>query len=100
MVAKVTHLKVKGGGDGGGGAAVGKYLIDGLDYAEDLAAAYYGARSQPTEWIGDLAGEFELAGEPVDIDVLADALDGVLPSGEKPAQMQGGARGHVVLVRT
>ncbi|MGC9216953.1 MobF family relaxase [Acidithiobacillus sp.] len=75
---KVTHLKSSG-------EAVGKYLKAGLGES-DQVAEYYG-EDNPSYWIGGLADELQLTGQPVDESVLADMLDGKLPNGEQPQQL-------------
>lgn len=77
---KVTHLKSSG-------AAVGQYLKVKAGLGEaDQVAAYYGDDNS-SYWLGGLADELGLTGQPVDETVLANMLDGALPSGEQPQQL-------------
>ena len=85
---RVTHLKSSG-------LAVAEYLRAGMrvdegDEEAEALAAYYGESS--SFWLGGLAAEQGLLGQPVDGEVLAAMLDGTLPSGEQPAQLHEGNR--------
>jgi conjugative relaxase-like TrwC/TraI family protein len=71
----LTHLKSSA-------AAVTKYLKSGLsDDATEALAAYYGANSEATFWVGKLADDLQLTGNPVDGETLEAMLDGTLPDG-------------------
>jgi len=75
----LTHLKSSA-------AAVTKYLKNGLqdastDDAAEALAAYYGANSEATFWVGGLADDLELTGQPVNSETLEAMLDGTLPDG-------------------
>jgi conjugative relaxase-like TrwC/TraI family protein len=75
----LTHLKSSA-------AAVTKYLKNGLsdastDDSAEALAAYYGENSEATFWVGKLADDLHLTGNPVDGETLEAMLDGTLPDG-------------------
>jgi conjugative relaxase-like TrwC/TraI family protein len=80
---KVTYLKSSA-------EAITKYLRNGLngtDEATESLAAYYGTDGEASFWVGGLADDFGLTGQPVDDETFQAMLNGVLPDGTTPAQM-------------
>ena len=76
----VTHLKSSG-------SAVAKYLKEGQELSQgDDAADYYGTAD--SYWLGGLADDLGLTGAEVDPSVLAEMLEGTLPDGTQPDQLQ------------
>jgi len=75
----LTHLKSSA-------EAITQYLKGGLqnastDDATEALAAYYGADGEATFWVGKLADDLQLTGNPVDGETLEAMLDGTLPDG-------------------
>jgi len=68
--------------------AISKYLKNGLTEADDTEAIaqYYGTDNS-TFWVGGLADDFNLTGQPVDDETFQAMLNGTLPDGTGPAQM-------------
>jgi conjugative relaxase-like TrwC/TraI family protein len=77
----VTHLKSSA-------EAVSKYLKNGLSDTDDTAAIaqYYGTDNS-TFWVGNLADDFNLTGQPVDDETFQNMLNGRLPDGSGPDQI-------------
>jgi conjugative relaxase-like TrwC/TraI family protein len=77
----VTHLKSSA-------EAISKYLRNGLSEADDAEAIaqYYGTDNS-TFWVGRLADDFSLTGQPVDDETFQAMLNGTLPDGSGPDQM-------------
>jgi len=77
----VTHLKSSA-------EAISKYLRNGLDDPDDTEAIaqYYGTDNS-TFWVGGLAQDFGLVGQPVDDETFQEMLNGRLPDGSGPAQV-------------
>jgi len=70
--------------------AISKYLKNGLPDTNDTTdalAAYYGADGEATFWVGGLADDLGLTGQPVEEETLKGMLEGVLPDGTTPSQM-------------
>jgi conjugative relaxase-like TrwC/TraI family protein len=80
---KVTHLKSSA-------EAVSKYLKNGLpgDDESEALASYYGTDSEATFWVGGLADDLGLTGQPVGDETFKEMLDGTLPDGTGPEQLQ------------
>jgi len=79
----VTHLKSSAD-------AISKYLHNGLSGDESEAlASYYGTDSEATFWIGGLADDLGLTGQPVDEAIFQAMLDGTLSDGTGPDQVHG-----------
>jgi len=77
----VTHLKSSA-------EAISNYLRNGLSETDDAAAIaqYYGT-DNATFWVGKLAEDYALAGQPVDDETFQAMLNGTLPDGSGPDQM-------------